>query len=706
MHTVEVRAVDRAGNENMDSVTFHVDLILPDIAITSPGELTLFNTSDVSLNWAASDISSGIDHFEVRIDGGTWNHVGLNLSHVFTGLGTGTHTAEVRALDNAGNDNMDSVTLHVDVTPPEIRDLTEGIPSTGDTFILDVNVTDFSGVVYVVAEYWFEDVSGNASMTKSGNNWTCSLMVPTDAKTMSYIFKAGDAADNLNATLEKSIGVADNDRPFLSDDGTSTESTTGEALSFIIEVTDNIEVHNVRVEYWYGNGAHVTMEMTETSKDLWERTVTVMDFLGGLHYIVHANDTSGNWNSTQMKYIGLSDNDKPVFGTDGTETTGTTGDDHTFIIEATDNIEVSCVWVEYWYGDGKRETVYLENTNKDSWERTIPLTDTTESLHYIIFVNDTSGNGNVTMERTVKIEDNDCPTFGTDESSVDATTGDGYTFSIDVNDNRELTEVYVEYWFGFGTHMNVSMEKNTGPQWIRTITLPHSRDILHYRFHANDASENWGETPEHLQIVRDNDPPTASAGEDVHCEEKTNVMFNGEASSDNIGIVNYTWHIGYDGTDIWVYRHSFNFVFDKAGYYMVDLTVRDGAGLSDTDIISVNVAERPDNDGDGIPDYEDYDDDNDGITDLLEGKHGTDPFLQDTDGDGHDDGEDDYPLDPAQWQIPMVEPEKEETPHLMIISLVCMVIVALILVFILTRRGKSQEKTPPKESEAPPPPPE
>jgi PKD repeat protein len=155
-------------------------------------------------------------------------------------------------------------------------------------------------------------------------------------------------------------------------------------------------------------------------------------------------------------------------------------------------------------------------------------------------------------------------------------------------------------------------------------------------------------------------------------------------------VANFTWHFIYDDTDVWIYRSSFNFVFDTPGNYTVELTVKDAAGLIDTDIVQVHVAAIPDNDGDGIPDVVDNDDDNDGLSDFFEESHGTDPFLKDTDGDGHNDGEDDYPLNPTEWQIPVIEPEKEETPLLLIITPMIVVIVVLLLLFLSKRKNNKE----------------
>lgn len=60
-----------------------------------------------------------------------------------------------------------------------------------------------------------------------------------------------------------------------------------------------------------------------------------------------------------------------------------------------------------------------------------------------------------------------------------------------------------------------------------------------------------------------------------------------------------------------------------------------------------------DTDGDGVGNLTDSDDDNDNLTDQRENELGTDPLKRDTDGDGHNDANDAYPLDPSRWQEPL-----------------------------------------------------
>ena len=135
-HTVDVRAFDQAGNIGSDSVTFTVDITPPSVNITSPSDGEYVNTTDVTITWSGDD-NIGIDHYEVRIDDGSWIDVGSSTSYTFTGLSEGSHVVDVKVIDRAGNIDMDSVSFTVDITAPTVQ-ITS--PSDGD-IIGSSNVT-------------------------------------------------------------------------------------------------------------------------------------------------------------------------------------------------------------------------------------------------------------------------------------------------------------------------------------------------------------------------------------------------------------------------------------------------------------------------------------------------------------------------------------------------------------------------------------
>ena len=90
-------------------------------------------------------------------------------------------------------------------------------------------------------------------------------------------------------------------------------------------------------------------------------------------------------------------------------------------------------------------------------------------------------------------------------------------------------------------------------------------------------------------VARDRIPPTADAGPPQFGEQGTSVTFDGSNSSDNVGIVEYTWSFTYDGAPRSLTGRTVIWQFDIPGFYLVVLTVEDAAGLTGTNETSVTV---------------------------------------------------------------------------------------------------------------------
>ena len=95
-----------------------------------------------------------------------------------------------------------------------------------------------------------------------------------------------------------------------------------------------------------------------------------------------------------------------------------------------------------------------------------------------------------------------------------------------------------------------------------------------------------GSTYPMLQTVFE---PNPCAGEDRTIDEGMVVNFNGSASVDEVGIVNYTWTFTYDGQLVKLYGESPTFQFDIPGNYTVTLTVKNAAGNQGVDTMNVTV---------------------------------------------------------------------------------------------------------------------
>ncbi|MDP7264183.1 MAG: PKD domain-containing protein, partial [Candidatus Thermoplasmatota archaeon] len=89
-----------------------------------------------------------------------------------------------------------------------------------------------------------------------------------------------------------------------------------------------------------------------------------------------------------------------------------------------------------------------------------------------------------------------------------------------------------------------------------------------------DAAGYLG-TDEIIVTVRDTTPPLADGGSNLAVPQSTDVVFNASASTDNTGIMNFSWSFVYDGEIINLYGEETSFYFVMPGIYVIDLKLID-----------------------------------------------------------------------------------------------------------------------------------
>jgi hypothetical protein len=117
---------------------------------------------------------------------------------------------------------------------------------------------------------------------------------------------------------------------------------------------------------------------------------------------------------------------------------------------------------------------------------------------------------------------------------------------------------------------------------------------------VTDAAGNW-RTDTMTVTVKDITPPSADAGPDQNVNEDVLVAFNGSGSSDNIGIVNYTWNFT-DGALVMLYGLQPTYTFNMPGIFVVTLRVTDAEGNWATDNVTVTVRDITPPSADAGPD--------------------------------------------------------------------------------------------------------
>jgi hypothetical protein len=117
-------ALDGAGNNETapssnDTWTI-VDTAPPTVSIVRPETSSTVGDPIVVVNWTGADTSSGIGHYDVRIDGGAWVACDLSLNYAFGSTSDGNHTIDVMAVDRAGHTATASSTFAVDTVLPTV----------------------------------------------------------------------------------------------------------------------------------------------------------------------------------------------------------------------------------------------------------------------------------------------------------------------------------------------------------------------------------------------------------------------------------------------------------------------------------------------------------------------------------------------------------------------------------------------------------
>lgn len=125
-NVIGYRATDGLGNVgSAQTLVVSVDTDAPSLTLTQPSAHA--RQSDVTITWIAVDLTSGIDHVEIGVDGGAFVDVGTGNGTVIR-LSDGSHDIVVRALDRAGNGATAVAHVTVDTNPFSVSGPYYGIP--------------------------------------------------------------------------------------------------------------------------------------------------------------------------------------------------------------------------------------------------------------------------------------------------------------------------------------------------------------------------------------------------------------------------------------------------------------------------------------------------------------------------------------------------------------------------------------------------
>jgi len=169
----------------------------------------------------------------------------------------------------------------------------------------------------------------------------------------------------------------------------------------------------------------------------------------------------------------------------------------------------------------------------------------------------------------------------------------------DIDEGTEVTldgtmsfdNVAIVTWAWTVSIGGTTIDTLSGEEVRYTFTSPGLFDVTLVVFDAIGLSSS-----DTVQVrVEDRTDPTAEPGPDRAVDEDVPVQFSGEASTDNVGVVEWNWTIDRTGYPrVRRAGANFSYTFDDPGVYNVTLTVTDAADNWDAAFATITVRDVTD----------------------------------------------------------------------------------------------------------------
>ena len=434
-------------------------------------------------------------------------------------------------------------------------DWEHAIPSNPNTATGEVadHYYEYSGVYYI--ELKVTDTNGRYSWT---DHWIRVSEIPPD----------------------------DNEPPTLISDDSPEEGTTGDEFQFDITVDDNVGIETVSVIWNHDTeGDEIILEKDD---GCWVGTITLGESTADLTYTISIIDRYDNPFTSSERTLDVMDNDPPELIEDRTSDVCGTGQKLNFTIDITDNLDIKSASVIYTTDLVNYSAEMLEHETGITWTGTLFVPLDAPYFHYYYMIEDISGNVlNTTLtdgERGIDVMDVIEPTAVCPEDIF-----------IDQHENATLNGSKSDDNIGIFSYLwNFTYDESE--QELDEMVEVFRFDIAgvyNITLTVTDQEGNIG-TDYFMIAVKDTTFPSAMIGSIGDKDEGSLVTFDGSQSSDDVGVVNYTWSFEYDGTKQFLYNVSPVFLFGIPGVYNVTLIVLDDEGNIDGDHALITIRDITD----------------------------------------------------------------------------------------------------------------
>ncbi len=583
VYLVTLNVTDAAGYWSTDTVVINVTDITPPIASAGPKDYdTVYNGTLYAFNGSLSTDNSGyIAYYNWSFGDGSFTN-GTNPKPDHTYVKPGIYVVTLTVTDVAGNSNSDTITIKVidtsdpnanagpnatvDEDTPHIFDGSNSFDDVGiQNYAWDIDASDgidwsnpdFSGSslwdpVHTYTLPGFYTVTLN--VTDADGNWNIDTVFITVKDVTPPMANAGSPA------------IIDEDTPYMLD-GSGSYDPEGGTITWY--------------NWTFGDGTFLN----------GFDPLPFHTYLqpGSYSVTLNVTDAEGNWalNITQIQVLDVT----PPIANAGPNATVNEKLPYTFDGSGSfDNVDIAF----YAWDMDKSDGVNWNNPDYIAPSLWDPSHTYTEPGTYTVTlrVNDTSGNWDID-EVIITVVDVTPPTAN---AGPDETLNEDTPYTFDSSGSSDNVGIATYYW---------DIDASDGLDWITPDYIVASPmhiysqpGIYTVTLRVTDAAGNWALNTTVITVL-DVTSPTADAGLNDVVDEDKPYIFNASASTDNVGIVNYSWDMDdSDGIDWGNPDHTGLFpahIFTEPGTYIVTLRTSDAQGnfATDTMVIEVNDVTKP-----------------------------------------------------------------------------------------------------------------
>ena len=278
------------------------------------------------------------------------NKSGDTYSGSITFSSTGIFTLNIFARDSRNwiNEFRGNISIYSG-SAPSVTDNSETTGSPNTFFTINVTVPDNSDsdeYPKVFVTYSHNSVGTTLALNNIDGSDFYEAYIPLEKSTepLIYSIKATNQWQYSTITDDKTVSIIDSNAPTIEIDthGRATDDIpTQKRYLFGANITDDVSVSDVTIEYWYEDNDHLTVNMDHISDNYYRKNIYLDQEAEKVYCIIYATDPSGNQN----------DSTKPIINSGGPYI-GVIGEEITFDASECYDLDGSISSYLWDFGDG------------------------------------------------------------------------------------------------------------------------------------------------------------------------------------------------------------------------------------------------------------------------------------------------------------------------------------------------------------------